>query len=90
MHFHEEYMRKVYRHFSDDELIDIFMRNDKYREVEYNPIEHFRLSRVLYFHPSVLNVRCEDSSDQREVAMIIYKGRQLKIFLIIWRLKILA
>lgn len=60
MHLHQDYMKKVYRNFTDDELIDIFIRNDKFREVEYNPIEHFRLSRVLYFHPNVFNVRFED------------------------------
>lgn len=60
IHLHQNYMKKVYSHFTDDELLYIFMRNDKFREVEYNPIEHFRLSRVLYFHPKVLNVRFED------------------------------
>ncbi len=60
MHLHQDYMKKVYSHFTDDELIDIFIRNDKFREVEYNPIEHFRLSRALYFHPKVLNVSFED------------------------------
>lgn len=60
MHLHQDYMKKVYGYFTDDELINIFIRNDKFREVEYNPIEHFRLSRVLYFHPKVLNVRFED------------------------------
>lgn len=60
MHLHQNYMKKVYSHFTDDELLYIFIRNDKFREVEYNPIEHFRLSRALYFHPKVLNVRFED------------------------------
>jgi hypothetical protein len=60
MHLHQDYMKKVYSHFTDDELIDILIRNDKFREGEYNPIEHFRFSRVLYFHPNVLNVRFED------------------------------
>ena len=60
MHLHQNYMKKVYSHFNDDELLYIFIRNDKFREVEYNPIEYFRLSRVLYFHPKVLNVRFED------------------------------
>jgi sulfotransferase 6B1 len=60
MHLHQEYMKKVYRNFTDDELITIFIRNDKFRKVEYNPIEHFRLSRVLYFHPKVLNIRFEN------------------------------
>lgn len=60
MHLHLDYMKKVYSHFTDDELINIFIRNDKFREVEYNPIEHFRLSRVLYFHPRVMKVRFED------------------------------
>ena len=60
MHLHQEYMRKVYSHFTDDELINIFIRNDKFREVEYNPIEQYRFSRVLLFHPSVLKVRFED------------------------------
>lgn len=60
MHLHLDYMKKVYSHFTDDELINIFIRNDKFREAEYNPLEHFRLSRVLYFHPRVLNVRYED------------------------------
>lgn len=60
MHLHQNYMKKVYSYFTDDELINIFIRNDKFREVEYNPIEYFRLSRVLYFHPKVLNVRFED------------------------------
>ena len=60
MHMHQAYMKKVYSHFTDAELMEIFIRNDKFREVEYNPIEHFRLSRVLYFHPKVLNVRFEN------------------------------
>lgn len=60
MHLHQDYMKKVYSHFTDDELINVFIRNDKFRETEYNPIEHFRLSRVLYFHPRVLKVRFED------------------------------
>ena len=60
MHKHHAYMKKVYAHFSDAELMDIFIRNDKFRQDEYNPLEHFRLSRVLYFHPSALNVRFED------------------------------
>ena len=60
MHSHQDYMKKVYSHFSDDELMKIFIKNDKFREVEYNPIEHFRLSRVLFFHPNVLNVCFED------------------------------
>lgn len=60
MHRHHAYMKKVYAHFSDAELMDIFIRNDKFRPDEYNPLEHFRLSRVLYFHPGVLKVRFED------------------------------
>lgn len=60
MHLYQEYMRKVYSHFTDDEMIDILIRIDKFREVEYNPIEHFRLSRVLLFHPGVLKIRFED------------------------------
>lgn len=60
MHPHQDYMKKVYSNFTDDELIKIFIRNDKFRRVEYNPIEHFRLSRALYFHPGVLKVRFED------------------------------
>jgi hypothetical protein len=47
MHRHHAYMKKVYAGFSDAELIDIFIRNDKFRRDEYNPLEHFRLSRVL-------------------------------------------
>jgi len=60
MHEHMAYMKKVYSHFSDDQLIDIFINNDKFRESEYNPIEAFRLARVLYFHPKVLNISFED------------------------------
>jgi hypothetical protein len=60
MHKHHAYMKKVYANFSDAELMDIFIRNDKFRLDEYNPLEHFRLSRVLYFHPSVLNIRFEE------------------------------
>ena len=60
MHSHQRYMQKVYGHFTDDELVEIFIKNEKFREVEYNPIEHFRWSRILYFHPGVLNVRFED------------------------------
>lgn len=60
MHLHQEFMRKVYSNFTDEELIYLFIRNEKLREVEYNPIEHFRQSRVLLFHPKVLNVRFED------------------------------
>jgi len=77
IHSHMAYMKKVYSHFTDAELMDIFIRNDKFREVEYNPIEHFRLSRVLRFHPRVLNVRFEDligskggGSDQKQLATI--------------------
>ena len=73
IHSHQDYMKKVYSHFSDDELLKIFIRNDKFREVEYNPIEHFRLSRVLLFHPKVMKVRFEDliglrggGSDQKQ------------------------
>ncbi len=73
MHRHHAYMKKVYADFSDAELINIFIRNDKFRRDEYNPLEHFRLSRVLYFHPAVLNVRFEDligsdggGSDERQ------------------------
>ncbi len=59
MHSHMEYMQKVYKHFSDEELMDILIKNDKFRVSEYNPLEHFRHSRVLLFHPGVLNVRVE-------------------------------
>jgi hypothetical protein len=60
MHSCIAYMKKVYAHFSDAEIMDFFIRNEKFREVEYNPIEHFRWCRVLYFHPRVLKVRFED------------------------------
>ena len=60
MHSHMGYMQKVYASFSDDELIDMFINNDKFRADEYNPIEAFRLSRVLLYHPKVLKVRFEE------------------------------
>jgi hypothetical protein len=60
MHAHMRYMQKVYATFTDEELINIFLTNDKFRAVEYNPLEAFRLSRVLLFHPKVLKVRFED------------------------------
>lgn len=60
MHAHMSFMQKVYSSFTDEELVDIFLKCDKFRAVEYNPIEHFRYSRVLLFHPAVLNVRFED------------------------------
>ncbi len=59
MHLHQEYMRKVYKSFSEEEIIDFFIRNEKFRVNEYNPIEAFRHSRILLFHPGVLNVRFE-------------------------------
>jgi hypothetical protein len=77
MHSHQRYMQKVYSHFTDDELVDIFIKNDKFREVEYNPIEQFRWSRVLYFHPRVLKIRFEDlvgsrggGSDEKQLETI--------------------
>lgn len=77
MHSHQSYMKKVYSHFTDDELIEILIKNDKFREVEYNPIEQFRWSRVLYFHPGVLNIRFEDlvgpsggGSDEKQLETI--------------------
>ncbi len=60
MHSHMRYMQKVYANFTDEELMGIFLTNDKFRAVEYNPLEAFRLSRVLLFHPKVLKVRFED------------------------------
>jgi hypothetical protein len=60
MHAHQSYMKKVYSAFSDDELIKIFIKIDKFREVEYNPLEHFRYARVLLFHPRILKIRFED------------------------------
>ena len=53
-------MQKVYKHFSDEEMIEMFIANDKLRPQEYNVIEHFYFSRVLLFHPNVLKVRFED------------------------------
>jgi hypothetical protein len=77
MHSHQSYMQKVYSHFTDDELVEIFIKNDKFREVEYNPIEQFRWSRVLYFHPGVLKIRFEDlvgsgggGSDEKQLETI--------------------
>ncbi len=60
MHGHIAYMKKVYAAFTDEQIMEFFIRNDKFRYDEYNPIEHFRLSRVLYFHPQVCNVRFEE------------------------------
>ena len=60
MHLHMDYMKRVYSNFSSDELINIFIKIDKFRVNEYNPIEHFRLSRVLLFHPNVCKVRFEE------------------------------
>jgi hypothetical protein len=60
LHNHQAYMKKVYSQFSEKELINIFIHNDKFRQDEYNPLEQFRLSRVLYFYPDVFNVRFED------------------------------
>lgn len=60
IHLHHAYMKKVYSHFTDEQLMDIFIRVDKFRDAEYNPLERFKLSRVLYFHPRILNVRFED------------------------------
>jgi hypothetical protein len=70
-------MKKVYSHFTDEQLIDIFIKADKFRDSEYSPMERFRLSRVLYFHPRVLNVRFEDligskggGNDERQIKTI--------------------
>jgi len=60
MHSHMRYMQKVYSHFSDAELMKIFITNEKFRKVEYNPIEAYRFARVLLYHPAVLKVRFED------------------------------
>ena len=82
MHTHMRYMQKVYKNFSDEELMGFFIKNDKFRESEYNPMEHFRYSRVLFFHPGVLNVRFESlvgkkgggsSEIQRSTIQKIYK-----------------
>ena len=59
-HGHMRYMQKVYKHFSDEEIIEMFIANDKLRQQEYNVIEHFYFSRILLFHPNVLKVRFED------------------------------
>lgn len=59
-HSHMRYMQKVYSNFSDDEIIDMAISNDKLRKQEYNVLEHFYLSRVHLFHPNVLKMRFED------------------------------
>jgi len=59
-HVYMKYLKKVYSNLSDDELLSMYITIDKYREIEYNVLEHFRWNRVLYFHPGVLNVRFED------------------------------
>ena len=65
LHSHQAYMKKVYAQFTRDQLIDFFIRNEKFRAVEYNPIEAFRLARSLYFHPAVHVVRYEDLVGER-------------------------
>ena len=60
MHVHMEYMQKVYKNLTDLEIVNHLMDIDKFRAEEYNILEHFKLSRVLLFHPSVLNVKFED------------------------------
>ena len=59
-HGQMRYMQKVYKHFSDEEMIEMFIANDKLRPQEYNVIEQFYFSRVLLFHPNVLKVCFED------------------------------
>ena len=59
-HLHREYMKKVYAHFNDRELLDIFIKMDKFREVEYCIPEQFRYARALLFHPAVHKARFED------------------------------
>lgn len=59
------FLKKIYAHLSDDELMDIFIRNDAFRYNEYNPLEQMRLCRALYYHPRVHNVRFEDLVGER-------------------------
>ena len=59
-HTPREYVKKTYREFTDDELLEIFIKIDKFRPIEYNIIEYFRLSRAMLFHPGVHKVRFED------------------------------
>ena len=59
-HTPREYVKKTYRGFTDDELLEIFIKIDKFRPIEYNIIENFRLSRAMLFHPGVHKIRFED------------------------------
>lgn len=65
IHAHMDFMQQVYSNFTDEQLMDMFIRCDKLRPDEYNPLEYFRLCRVLLFHPSVCKVRFEELIGQR-------------------------
>ena len=59
-HFCREYVKKTYTSFSDEQLLEMFIKNEKFRPCEYNVLEYFKLSRALLFHPQILKIRYED------------------------------
>ena len=73
-----EFMKKVYKHFPNDEaFLTSLIKGEKFVNSDFTIGEKFRLSRGFLFHPAVINIRFEDivgekggGTDEKQLEMI--------------------